>query len=520
MPSKTGFNMNRYLILTNDTEALPNRATDDHVKRLMWGEHENGTAGVREMAAIAREFNGKITFFVDICGALNRQNEVLEVARWLNENGQDVELHLHPEYLPDSFWEDHHLKNTPRWMNQYQEADRERLRLLIKTFGGALENVIGRKINAYRAGSFRWNSLTLETLKEAGIPLAFNNTRASVAEKQCPYAASMQTPFLWSNGIIEVPVTERNFFPQYKHNWWVRFQYPLCSLVRYRTGLSSHIPYSVSPRDQFLVCLMHSWSFLYRDSQGYEYYKDDKRLEDFRTLLRKMSRDFDIIDSRDLKYLIDSGKLEITHTEDLAKSVFIPEGRKYKILSREKNFRFNKKILRGKSNPGNCDNTAAAAASENELSALQCCVLPETIYKYIRSEKNNNLYRFSLSKKEKRTQLVITKKITNKIHEKQYIPLNIVFRIKDFNVPRRVLPLHLEVSCAEVLLAGVFFYNNAGQLISSTVKKCNCDTRVKIPRHAKQFSISIRVPDKFCRAELSFLAMTPMEGIIDSVFPE
>ena len=174
--------MNRYLIITNDTEALPNRATEDHVRRLMWGEHENGTAGVREMADIAREFHGKITFFVDICGALDRKDEVLEVARWLNDNGQDVELHLHPEYLPETFWKSRGLQNNPRWLNQYLESDRDRLRLLIKTFGGELERVLGRKLNAYRAGSFRWNSLTPEVLRECGIPLAFNNTRASVAE--------------------------------------------------------------------------------------------------------------------------------------------------------------------------------------------------------------------------------------------------------------------------------------------------------------------------------------------------
>ena len=510
--------MNRYLILTNDTEALPNRAKDDHVKRLMWGEHENGTAGVREMASIAREFNGKITFFVDICGALNRQNEVLEVARWLNENGQDVELHLHPEYLPDSFWKSHNVKNTPRWLNEYLDDDRDRLRLLINTFGGALEKVIGRKINAYRAGSFRWNSLTLEMLKEAGIPLAFNNTLASVANEQCPYAAAEQFPFRWPNGIVEVPVTERNLFPQYKIDWWVRFQFPLCSLVRYRTGIGSFIPYSVSPRDKFLVCLMHSWSFLYRDRQGYQYYQDDKRLEEFRILLRRMSRDFDIIDSRDLKYLIDSGKLEITHTEDVSKSVFIPEGMKYKKMSREKNFRFNKRILRRNDNPGNCDNTAAAA-SEKAISAMQCCVLPETIYKFIRSEQNNHLYRFSLTKKGKQSRLLIIKRFTNKINEKQYIPLNLIFRLNDFKAAG-ALSVHLRLSCAVELLVGVFFHNDAGQIVSRSVKKCNCDISIKVPGNATQFSISIRLPAKFRRMEIIFLAITPMEGIIDSVFPE
>lgn len=133
--------MNRYLLITNDTEALPNRATEDHVRRLMWGEHDNGVAGVREMTSIVKEFNGKITFFIDMCGALDRKTEVLDVARWLDENGQDVELHLHPEYLPQDYWSNLGFRSKPVWINQYEEVDRDRLRHLIKTFSENLKRL-------------------------------------------------------------------------------------------------------------------------------------------------------------------------------------------------------------------------------------------------------------------------------------------------------------------------------------------------------------------------------------------
>ena len=134
----------------------------------------------------------------------------------------------------------------------------------------------------------------------------------------------MQRPFKWSNGIIEVPVTEKNFFPKFSDNWWVRFQYPLCSLVRYRPRWCSFIPYSISPKDNFVVCLMHSWSFLYRDENGIEYYKDDKRMEGFRRMLKSMSKDFDIIDSKNLLDLINTGKIDISHTEDISKTIYVP----------------------------------------------------------------------------------------------------------------------------------------------------------------------------------------------------
>ena len=41
-----------------------------------------------------------MVFFVDLCGAYQNIGQVREVAVWLDSRGQDVELHLHPEYLP------------------------------------------------------------------------------------------------------------------------------------------------------------------------------------------------------------------------------------------------------------------------------------------------------------------------------------------------------------------------------------------------------------------------------------
>ena len=113
---------NRYALLTVDTEALPKRAEEDHVRRLMWGEHEKGTAGVREMASIGNEFGAKHVFFVDMCGAYERADEIREVMAWLNADGQDVELHTHPEYLPDEFWQKNRFRVRPKLMNRYTDA--------------------------------------------------------------------------------------------------------------------------------------------------------------------------------------------------------------------------------------------------------------------------------------------------------------------------------------------------------------------------------------------------------------
>src|SRR5690606_35005400 len=108
---------NRYALISVDTEALPRRASHDHVKRLMWGQHEAGTAGIREMSLIGDEFGVKHVFFVDMCGAYDYLNEVEKVVQWLDNAGQDVQLHTHPEYLPKSFWDAHGFSLKPQYMN-------------------------------------------------------------------------------------------------------------------------------------------------------------------------------------------------------------------------------------------------------------------------------------------------------------------------------------------------------------------------------------------------------------------
>ncbi len=309
---------NRYALLTVDTEALPKRAVTDHVKRLIWGEHDNGTAGVREMSAIGDEFGAKHVFFVDMCGAYARREEIRAVIHWLDQAGQDVQLHAHPEYLPDSFWANTKYKIEPRLLNQYTDSLKEEY--LLSHFAAEISAVTGKKINAFRAGSFRWNATTLRTLAKLGIPLSFSNTTAAMNIGQNPYSLPTNKPFQWSNGIIEIPVTEKNILPRVGRSLWARFQFPLSKFVKYRPWWTSFIPYSVSRRDGFLVCLVHSWSLLYWDENGHGTYRDDARIEGYRRLIKQLSKDYDVITTSDLLELLRRGIITTPHTEDIARA--------------------------------------------------------------------------------------------------------------------------------------------------------------------------------------------------------
>lgn len=307
----------RYALITVDTEALPKRASHDHVTRLMWGRHGKGVAGIGEMCEIGDEFNAKHVFFVDLCGAYSYLDETREVVRWLDAQGQDVQLHTHPEYLPESFWAEHGLASRPQYMNQY--ADDARAKFVIRHFGEEISKVTGKPLRAFRAGSFRWNASSIRALKSLDIPLSFNNSTCAVHSGQCPYSEPTNLPYAWSNGIIEVPTTEKRILPKVgKDEWWARLTYPESSYFKFRPWWGKLLLDAISGSPSFAVFLLHSWSLLYWDEQGFGHYRDDQRLVGYRKLLARLTKDYDVITTKEFLDLHARGKIKTTHNVDLS----------------------------------------------------------------------------------------------------------------------------------------------------------------------------------------------------------
>lgn len=303
----------KYAMVTVDVEALPRRAASDHVKRLMWGEFENGTAGLREICSAASQVNSKFIFFVDVCAALDRKDEISEVVTWLDGEGQDVQLHLHPEYLSADFWGKHNFKYRPRFMNQFGH---KKTLFTIDYFANFIKDLTGKPLRAFRAGSFRWNAHAIRALKKSGIPISFNNSMNASVAGQCVYSEPTNFPFIWSNGVIEVPITECNFNPLFGKQWWGRLQFPVGNIFGNPPWRVLR-PYASGQGNSFLVLLMHSWSLLYWDKNGHAVYRDDRRIEDFRKLICKLDKDYDIITTAEFLDLWERGKIAPTRTVDL-----------------------------------------------------------------------------------------------------------------------------------------------------------------------------------------------------------
>jgi hypothetical protein len=304
----------RYVMLTVDVEALPKRATSDHVKRLMWGEHPLGRAGVREISAIGQEFGVFHTFFVDFCGAYAQREEVAEVVKWLEGAGEDVQLHTHPEYLAPEFWPEQGFQYRPRFLNEYVD---DKAIFTLQFFSKMLGDVTGKPVLGFRAGSFRWNAGTIRALAAAGIPLSFNNSMIAYRQEKCTYSEPSTFPFAWSNGIIEVPMMEKQFFPMFSNSLWGRMQYPFSNYFN-KPLMRLMRPLGAGGRSDFQVMLLHSWSLLYWDELGHATYRDDRRIEEYRQLVRKLAKDYDIITTKEFLELKQRGEFGQLNTVDLA----------------------------------------------------------------------------------------------------------------------------------------------------------------------------------------------------------
>jgi hypothetical protein len=311
----------RYAMLTVDAEALPRRASHDHVNRLLWGMHAQGTAGIREMCAIGDDFSAKHIFFVDLCGAYTAPEEMREVVRWLDSMGQDVQLHAHPEVLPKEFWVANGLNCQPALMNEY--GDDARPALIIRHFGGIISDITKKTIVAFRAGSFRWNACLIRALQGTGTPLSFNNSMRAFEARHSAHGEPTNYPYAWSNGVIEVPITEKRVVPQPGgKEFWASLTYPESPYFPFRPERRPWLASFRGVNPGVSVFLLHSWSFLYWDKNGHATYRDDKRLEGYRKLLARLTKDYDVITTREFLDLHARGKIQINNTVDVEKAAY------------------------------------------------------------------------------------------------------------------------------------------------------------------------------------------------------
>jgi len=275
--------MKNCLLVTIDVEALPARASEDHIERLIWGRHPEGTAGISEICDSLEDAGGKGLFFLEVAGSVENLAAYREINAFLTRRGHAVEWHYHPEILGRDFWRERGAKATTMRQDLFDKADAD----LILDFGlSQFRAITGRHPQAYRAGSFRWNEHTIDFLARKGIPYSFNACAETSAKPDYDtFSPASPKPFRWPNGVVEVPCGE------YTHNGEVlHFRFPR----RWSRGASAErLATNIAREADGLVnVLLHSWSFLQRTASGFYAYDGDARCPNLSRLLMTLGHSF------------------------------------------------------------------------------------------------------------------------------------------------------------------------------------------------------------------------------------
>jgi hypothetical protein len=161
----------------------------------IWGKVGNVYYGLPKIVEILNAYDFKATFFVDVYESkMHGDDKIQEVLKFLSDAGQDIQLHTHPGSAGK--WGKGGLAGRP--LEEQIE--------IIKWGKEFIEDSIGKKVVAHRAGSYKADNDTLAALKHNNI-----NFDASLfyKSKNCKIDTGGTTyndTFL-INDIFEFPVT-------------------------------------------------------------------------------------------------------------------------------------------------------------------------------------------------------------------------------------------------------------------------------------------------------------------------
>jgi len=166
------------VLITVDTEVWPradnwphsplpaNERCEREIECYFWGGESHPKLGLPFQLETLRAFGLRGTFFVDPLFSFALGLPVLaRVVSAIKDAGQEVGLHLHPEWLTDPRMPFKHDFHGP-YLRDYQEAvqsDLIRRALDRLAAAGAVE------VSSFRAGSWGANMATLRALKRHGI---------------------------------------------------------------------------------------------------------------------------------------------------------------------------------------------------------------------------------------------------------------------------------------------------------------------------------------------------------------
>lgn len=248
-------------ILTVDVEALPMRAADHHVARLIYGKIGGEEWGIGRMMDIADKHQVKLTFFLDFAETELYGDEIIEVGKYIASRGHDLQIHCHCNLLEKKI-----LKCFPEVDKSYMTwyGDEKVSAFIVEHCLEQYRRCSEKLPLVFRGGEYCIGEALLKELKEKGI----------LADAGYHFMRPLKKPvnrqFAFENGLLELPV---GILPEEKGrmkkplNFNEGNLYPTCGeeiekcMREYETLFDEFYEYYGC--DALAFFMMHSWSFCY-----------------------------------------------------------------------------------------------------------------------------------------------------------------------------------------------------------------------------------------------------------------
>ncbi len=246
--------------LSFDVEALPGRSKEDPLDHLVWGTTTSEGHGIIKIMDILDSYGVKGNFMVDlsIC-KLYGDDQVTKIFRYIDQRGHDIHVHLHPEWLLRSEEVKFLTKETGVNFLEAKLVPAIGFDRLPKIYSDRylqyaffkFNSLIGRPPIGFRSGAFLFNQNTIDSAFDAGFKFLSNFN--AIRHKSNVISSSDNSPFMWKNGMIEIPV---DFSPE-----------PLSFNFDHYLGWFARAEKKCGIKTFNLV--MHSWSLLKRNAEGF-----------------------------------------------------------------------------------------------------------------------------------------------------------------------------------------------------------------------------------------------------------
>jgi len=215
----------------------------------------------------------RFTFYLDLCEYELYGEKILDVGRYVLDQGHDLQVHAHPHVIRE-FIKDRYN----RTISDFRSMSLEDNKLVIDYCLDKYRKITALDPLSLRTGGLRFSGRTVQAARECNLKLLSNFAAIKPYGNYSPHDHHVNVPdlfdlFLWENGLLEVPVRVNVNFRNRSVD----------QLVKITSQALDSSPSGIA------TVLLHSWSLLDRVDEDTFLYKGDHYSRMLRDYLERMA---------------------------------------------------------------------------------------------------------------------------------------------------------------------------------------------------------------------------------------